>query len=86
MIQFDSKVEFWLTHIQTFKVHSPLYILGNHVLNVDIFEKYVHLRWKYGYCSYVCIEFILLKIENWKYCNNIIFKCMNNAVKPIFNK
>ena len=24
--------------------------------------------------------------ENWKYCNKIIFKCMNSAVWLIFNK
>ena len=36
----------------------------------------------------VWIEFILLKlkIENWKYCSKIIFKCVNSIVRPIFNK
>ena len=36
----------------------------------------------------VWIEFILLKlkIENWKYCSKIIFKCVNSAVGPIFNE
>ena len=24
--------------------------------------------------------------ENWKHCNKIIFKCVNNAVEPIFNE
>ena len=24
--------------------------------------------------------------ENWKYCNKIIFKCINSAVRPIFNE
>ena len=24
--------------------------------------------------------------ENWKYCNKIIFKCVNSAVRPIFNE
>ena len=23
--------------------------------------------------------------ENWKHCDKIIFKCVNNAVGPIFN-
>ena len=27
-----------------------------------------------------------LKIENWKYCSKIIFKCVNSAVWPIFNE
>ena len=26
-----------------------------------------------------------LKTENWKHCNKIIFKCVNSAVRPIFN-
>ena len=24
-------------------------------------------------------------VENWKYCSKIIFKCVNNAVRPNFN-
>ena len=28
----------------------------------------------------------LLKTENWKHYSKIIFKCVNSAVKPIFNK
>ena len=27
-----------------------------------------------------------LKIENWKHCSKIIFKCVNSAVGPIFNE
>ena len=27
-----------------------------------------------------------VEIENWKYCSKIIFKYMNNAVRPICNK
>ena len=34
----------------------------------------------------VWIPLILLKIENWKYCSKIIFKCVNNAMRPIFNE
>ena len=26
-----------------------------------------------------------LKIENWKYCNKIIFKCVKSTMGPIFN-
>ena len=26
------------------------------------------------------------KIENWKHCNKIIFKCMNSTMGPIFNE
>ena len=29
-------------------------------------------------CAYFC--------WNWKYCNEIIFKCVNSAVEPIFNR
>ena len=32
----------------------------------------------FGYC-------LLLKIENWKHCSKIIFKCVNSAVGPSFN-
>ena len=28
----------------------------------------------------------LAETENWKYCNKIIFKCVNNVVRPIFNE
>ena len=36
----------------------------------------------------IWIELILLKLktENWKHCSKIIFKCVNNAVGPIFNE
>ena len=27
-----------------------------------------------------------LKIENWKHCSKIIFKCVNSAMRPIFNE
>ena len=27
---------------------------------------------------------LLLKTEKWKYCNKIIFKCVNNVVEPSF--
>ena len=33
----------------------------------------------------IWIQFILLKTENWKHCNKIIFKCVNNVMRPIFN-
>ena len=36
----------------------------------------------------IWIELILLKlkIKNWKYCNKIIFKCVNSIMRPIFNE
>ena len=36
----------------------------------------------------VWIELILLKLKtkNWKYCSKIIFKCVNNTVRHIFNE
>ena len=34
----------------------------------------------------VWIPLILLKTENQEYCSKIIFKCVNNAVRPIFNE
>ena len=37
------------------------------------------------YVGSVQIELILLKPENKKHCNKIIFKCVNSAVGPIFN-
>ena len=33
----------------------------------------------------VWIEFIDAKIENWKYCNKIIFKYVNSTMRLIFN-
>ena len=43
---------------------------------------------KYQLYGSVWIELILLKLktENWKHCSKIIFKCVNNAVGPIFNE
>ena len=35
--------------------------------------------------SSVWIEFIDAKIENWKYCNKIIFKYVNSTMRLIFN-
>ena len=37
------------------------------------------------YVGSVQIELILLKPENKKHCNKIIFKCVNSTVRPIFN-
>ena len=34
---------------------------------------------------YVWIEFIVTETENWKYCNKIIFKCVNSIMRLIFN-
>jgi len=31
-------------------------------------------------------DWISLIAENWKYCNKIIFECVNNAVGPSFKK
>ena len=28
----------------------------------------------------------ILKVENWKYCNKIIFKCVNSVLETIFNE
>ena len=33
----------------------------------------------------VWIQLIFSETENWKYCSKIIFKCVNNIVRPIFN-
>ena len=35
----------------------------------------------------ICNEFIFAEIGdwNWKHCNEIIFKCINSIVRPIFN-
>ena len=33
----------------------------------------------------VCLD-IFYFAENWKYCSKIIFKCVNSAVKTIFNE
>ena len=30
-------------------------------------------------------ELIVAKIENWKHCSKIIFKCVNSTVRSIFN-
>ena len=30
--------------------------------------------------------YLLLKIENWKHCSKIIFKCVNCAVRPSFKE
>ena len=29
---------------------------------------------------------LLLRTENWKHCSEIIFKCVNSTMRPIFNK
>ena len=39
---------------------------------------------------YICpfglyLLLLKLKTKNWKYCNKIIFKCVDSIVEPIFN-
>ena len=37
----------------------------------------------------VCLDttyYWKLKIKNWKYCKKIIFKCVNNIMRLIFNE
>ena len=41
-----------------------------------------HTKGPFGYNLFL----LKLKIENWKHCSKIIFKCVNNIVWPIFNE
>ena len=52
----------------------------------DNFLCVVMIRLVYWRC--VWIEFIFTEIKNWnwKHCSKIIFKCVNSAVRSIFNK
>ena len=34
---------------------------------------------------HVWIQYIFVEIKNWKYCNKIIFKCVNNVVGSVNN-
>ena len=38
-----------------------------------------------NYVGSIRIQLILLKTENRKHCNKIIFKCVNSALGPIVN-
>ena len=39
----------------------------------------------FGY-NLLLLKLIVTETENWKYCNKIIFKYVNSAMEPIFNK
>ena len=39
----------------------------------------------FKYYESIWIQLIFAKIENEKYYSKIIFKCVNNTIKPIFN-
>ena len=47
-----------------------------------------HAHGNYGsvWIQLIFAENWKLKIENWKYCNKIIFKCVNNTVKSFLMK
>ena len=41
---------------------------------------------RYKGCIWIELILLKLKIENWKHCSKIIFKCVNSNVGPIFNE
>ena len=44
-----------------------------------------HIKGPFG-LSLLLLKLKVAEIENWKHCSKIIFKCVNNAVGPIFNE
>ena len=71
----------WVFFGQKYIKRLPFFILQKFTLsNVIALSKKCFLV-----VRYVWIELILLKIENWKYNNKIIFKYVNSTVEPIFN-
>ena len=53
-----------------------------HVSNMHLTLVYFFIIYYFGQ---FWIELIVAETENWKYCNKIIFKCVNSTVRPIFN-
>ena len=58
--------------------HRTLYERPWKVSRKDIFKLLLTYIW-------VCLDWAYF-CWNWKHCNEIIFKCVNSTVEPIFNK
>ena len=46
----------------------------------------IYVRWDFTNLRFRVHLNITYFAENWKHCNKIIFKCVNNVVGPIFNE
>ena len=62
---------------------------GQHIVTQALHKGHSHTTAHSGsaspYTRSVWIKIIFVEIENWKYYNKIIFKCVNSTVGPIFN-
>ena len=81
----DPKIMDLFLHFHT--IHVPSY----NFLYFSTYLFYVQLicttyYWKpfWIHFEFICLDTIYF-VENWKHCNKIIFKCVNSAVRPIFN-
>ena len=57
----------------------------SHTFQMNMFRGTIYRADGAEYMGSVWIELIVAKTENWKYCSKIIFKYVNNIVRPIFN-
>ena len=73
----------WIHKEKGFRIHQKIEDKSLNFIDWIIFFFFLKTLRDLGSVS---ISLILLKIENWKHCNKIIFKFLNSAVWPIFNK
>ena len=53
---------------------------------IHYFELITHIKKENVMYSFmICLDTVYFA-ENWKYYSKIIFKCVNSAVRPIFNE
>ena len=89
------KIPKWVTKFKLISAYTILYkILAKLIANrLYLVLLIPYFFWLFGFdrisvLESVWIELILLKlkIENWKHCSKIIFKCVNSTMRPIFNE
>ena len=68
----------WSNTSKYIYIHPHILILYHDLIHPNIYIYIYHLLRMRLDTTYFA--------ENWKYCSKIIFKCVNNAVRPIFNE
>ena len=79
----------WRTDLDSLASFSFFFFFeGKHIFHLAslMTPKWLDKRGPIKTLESVWIPLILLKTENQEYCSKIIFKCVNNTVRPIFNE
>ena len=80
--KLNSKIS-WLFNLEQ-NTHSTFFF-NEKIWYIDLWL-FLHCLFHESYYRFgICLDWAYF-CWNWKYCNKIIFKCMNSTMEPIFNE